>query len=125
MEKKKVKTYRDLVVYTKSFDLAMELFRLTADFPKEERYGLVDQMRRSSRSVPANIAEGWAKRHFENVFKRHLLDSLGSCEELIVWLDFAHECDYIKTEQHADLSEQYNEIGKMLSALLNKWHTYK
>jgi len=125
MEKKKVKTYRDLIIYTRSFDLAMNVFRLTAEFPKEERYALIDQMRRSSRSIPANIAEGWAKRRFENIFKKHLLDSIGSCEELIVWLDFARDCNYINSEIHNEYSEQYNEVGKMLSSLLNNWHTYK
>ncbi|MFH1654842.1 MAG: four helix bundle protein [Pseudomonadota bacterium] len=91
----KIKTCKDLVVFTKSFESAMGIFRLTGKFPKEERYSLIDQMRRSSRSIPANIAECWAKRRFENVFKRHLLDSIGSCEDVKVWLDFASKCKYI------------------------------
>lgn len=103
MEKKAVKTWRDLLVYTRSFELAMDLFGMTSKFPKEERYGLIDQMRRSSRSIPANIAEGWAKRRFENVFKHHLIDSIGSCEEVIVWLEFASQCAYIEQE----LRDQY------------------
>lgn len=124
MQEKKIKTCRDLIVYTKSFESAMDIFRLTSKFPKEERYSLIDQMRRSSRSIPANIAEGWAKRRFENVFKRHLLDSIGSCEEVKVWLDFANKCEYINEAIYQERYESYDEIGKMLWALLNNWRTY-
>ncbi|HQB07427.1 MAG TPA: four helix bundle protein [Rectinema sp.] len=125
MPREKIKTYRDLIVYTKSFDLAMELFRLTSTFPREEKYGLTDQIRRASRSIPANIAEGWAKRTFENIFKRHLIDSSGSCEETMVWLEFSFRCNYIDSEKYNYYSQQYDEVGKMLFALHDKWCTYK
>lgn len=123
MDKKTIKTYRDLNVYKQSFDLAMKLFNLSTKFPQEERYGLVDQIRRSSRSVPANIAEGWAKRHFENVFKRHLVDAMGSCEEVNVWLEFALECNYINLKLQEEFLRQNNEIGKMLYSLHKNWKT--
>ncbi len=81
-----VRSYEDLKVFQLSYKLATEIFWLTKDFPKEEIYSLTDQMRRSSRSIPVNIAEAWAKRKYENVFKRHLIDSVGSCDETKVWL---------------------------------------
>ena len=70
-----VKTYRDLNVYQLSYSLAIKLFELAKKFPKEETYSLTDQVKRASRSIPANIAEGWTKRKYENVFIRHLIDS--------------------------------------------------
>ena len=76
-----IQSFRDLNAYQLSFSLAEEIFHLSKKFSKEEHYSLTDQIRRSSRSIPANVAEGWAKRHFENVFKRHLVDSIGSCDE--------------------------------------------
>ncbi len=78
----------DLEVYRLAFDLAMEVFELTKKFPKEEKYSLTDQIRRSSRSVPINIREGFAKRRYENLFIRHLNDAMGSSEETRGWLDF-------------------------------------
>jgi four helix bundle protein len=99
-EKAGIRSYRDLQVYQYSYSLAMEVFHLTKTFPKEEMYSLIDQLRRSSRSVAANIVEGWAKRHYENVFKRHLLDSIGSCDETKLWLDIALDCRYITSQEH-------------------------
>ena len=123
-EKPVVKTYRDLIVYQKSFELAMEVFRSTAGFPREERYNLTDQMRRASRSIPLNIAEGWAKRRYENVFKRHLIDSIGSCEEMKACFDFARECQYIENDLHQGYLSQYDEVGMMLQSLFDTWVTY-
>ena len=121
MEKKVVRTYRDLNVYQQSFELAMTIFEITKAFPVEERYGLTDQMRRSSRSIPSNLAEGWAKRKHPNVFRRHLLDAIGSCEEVKVWLDFASRCQYISKEKQVELQGQYAQVGAMLFSLENKW----
>ena len=119
-----IQSYKDLKVHGLSFELAMDVFWLTKTFPKEETYSLTDQIRRSSRSVTANIVEGWAKRHYENLFKRQLLDSIGSCEETRQWLDFAVACQYISVEQHADLSLRYTELSKMLNSLHVNWKTY-
>ena len=77
IHKNKVKTYRDLNVYQQSFELADEIFKVTAGFPTEERYSLIDQMRRASRSVPANLAEGWAKRTYENILRGIFMNVLG------------------------------------------------
>ena len=81
-------------------------------------------MRRASKSIPANIAEGWTKRKYENVFLRHLVDANGSCEETKIWLDFARDCRYIGPETCQILFEKYNQIGAMLHSLLKKWKTF-
>ena len=125
-DKKKnvIKTYQDLSVYQLSYRLAMELFEVTKTFPKEEVYSMTDQIRRASRSIAANIVEGWAKRKYENVFIKHLIDANGSCEEMKIFLDFAKDCKYISVERHQALMSQYNEVGAMLSSLIRKWKTY-
>lgn len=125
-EKKKIiKTYKDLNVYLLSYKLAMEIFELTKKFPKEETYSLTGQIRRASRSVPANIGEGWAKRRYENVFLRHLVDANGSCEETKIWLDFSRDCKYINVKEHGKLTDKYNEVGAMLNSLMKNWRTFK
>ena len=117
-EKRIVKTYKDLNVYQQSYQLAIQIFEITKNFPKEEMYSLTDQIRRSSRSIPVNIVEGWAKRKYENVFLRHLNDSNGSCEETKIWLDFSKDCQYIGINEYNKLMIQYNEIGAMLNSCL-------
>lgn len=119
-----IKTYEDLIVYQLSYKLAMEIFWLSKDFPKDETYALTNQIRRSSRSIPANIAEGWSKRKYENIFLRHLVDSTGSCEETKVWLKFSLDCGYISSGQFTPLMDRYKEVGAMTHSLLNKWQTY-
>jgi four helix bundle protein len=118
-----IKSIKDLKVYNLAFELAMEIFKLTLNFPKEERYSLTDQIRRSSRSVAINIREGFAKRKYQNVFIRHLNDSLGSSEETRGWLDFALGCGYINQESHERLDDRYDEINAMLFRLMNSWKT--
>ncbi|KAA3649088.1 MAG: four helix bundle protein [Bacteroidetes bacterium] len=95
-----IKSYKDLEVYKKSFKVAMDIFWMTRKFPKEEIYSLTSQITRSSRSISANITEGWAKRNYESVFKQHLVHSLGSCAESQTWIDFALECKYIDEKVH-------------------------
>ena len=119
-----IRSYKDIEAYSISYELAIEIFNLTKMFPKEEIYSLTTQIRNSSRSIPANIAEGWAKRKHENVFKRHLLDALGSCEETKVWLDFSVDCKYITRIKHKELISKSESTSKMLNGLLQKWHTY-
>ena len=118
-----IKSVKDLKVYSIAFELAMEIFELTLDFPKEERYFLTDQIRRSSRSVAINIREGFAKRRYENVFIRHLNDSIGSSEETRGWLDFSVRCRYINQETHQRLDRSYDEVNAMLYSLMNTWKT--
>ncbi|MEW6557152.1 MAG: four helix bundle protein [Elusimicrobiota bacterium] len=119
-----IRTYKDLKVYTLSYELAMEIFEITKKFPKEETYSLTDQIRRSSRSIPANIVEGWAKRKYKDVFLRHLNDAVGSCEEVKVWLNFSKDCKYISNEIYENLTKKYNEVGAMLFALIKNWQKF-
>lgn len=116
-----IKSYKDLDVWKLSFELAMEIFWLTRKFPKEETYSLTSQIVRSSRSVSANITEGWAKRNFEKVFKQHLIDALGSNMETYNWLDFAKECNYISEAEHKNLTDKIDSISKMITKLHQNW----
>ncbi|MDX1672519.1 MAG: four helix bundle protein [Balneolaceae bacterium] len=110
--------YKDLIVFKKAYKLAGKIFLLSKAFPVEERYSLTDQIRRSSRSVCVNIAEGYRKRIYPNHFRSKMSDADAECSETIVWLDFALECRYITMEQHNMLINQYNEVGKMLGAMI-------
>ncbi len=110
--------HRDLKVYQLAYGLAMEIFQESKTFPKEERYSLSDQIRRSSRSVTANIAEGFRKRQYPNMFVSKLADSDAEATETQVWLDFAHDCGYITSERYEQLTKSYEEIGRMLSSMM-------
>ena len=122
---KKIKSVNDLKVYNLSYKLAMEIFKSTKRFPKEETYSLTDQIRRSSRSVAINIREGFAKRRYENVFIRHLNDALGSSEETRGWLDFSLDCKYLSDREYENLDNKYQEVGAMLYTLMNSWQNYE
>ena len=119
-----IQSVNDLIVYRRSYDLAISIFELTSAFPKHEEFSLTSQIRRASRSVAANICEGWAKRKYENLFKRHLNDSSGSCEEVKMWLNFAKDFQYIKTNTYEQLLSGYEEVGAMLNVLARNWRTY-
>ena len=88
-----INSFRDLIVFQKAYKLAMEIFKLTKSFPKEEKYSLTDQIRRSSRSVSGNIAEAFRKRRYPKAFVAKLSDSEGEAAETQVWLDYALECN--------------------------------
>jgi four helix bundle protein len=106
----KVGSFKDLIVYQKAYKLSMEIFELAKDFPKEKKYSLTDQIRRSSRSVTSNIAESWAKRRYEKSFVNKLTDSLGEENETEVWLDYSKDCQYIKKESHEKLISECDEV---------------
>jgi four helix bundle protein len=108
--KKKIVTHRDLEVYEKAFDTAMRVFELTKRFPQDERYSLTDQIRRSSRSVCANLAEAWRKRRYKNAFISKLSDAEAEAAETQVWLEFAVKCDYVSRESPAEMYVTYDEI---------------
>ena len=114
----------DLEVYNLSYSLALEIFSLSKKFPKEETYSLIDQIRRSSRSIPANISEGFAKRRYENVFKNHLISAIGSGEETKTWLCFAHDFSYLSKEETERIKGKYTELGAMLYRMIQTWKTY-
>ncbi len=96
----------------------MEIFTVSRSFPKEERYSLTDQIRRSSRSVAANIAEGYRKRQYPNMFINKLADADAEATETQVWLDFALRCKYLTNDHHDQLTSRYAEIGKMLGSMI-------
>lgn len=110
--------HRDLKVYQLAYKLAMEIFRLSRAFPREERYSLTDQIRRSSRSVAANLAEGFRKRRYPNMLVSKLTDCDGEASETQVWLDFAFDCGYLSQENHDRLTAGYEEVGKMLGSMM-------
>ena len=116
-----IKSYKDLEVYQISYKMAMDIFYMTRKFPKEEVYSLTSQIVRSSRSVSANIVEGWAKRTYPNVFKNHLIDALGSTAETQNWLKFAKDCSYISDEDYERLDEVVISIAKMITKLHQNW----
>lgn len=109
--------FKSLKVYMLAYNLAMEIFNLTKSFPKEETYSLSDQIRRSSRSVCTNIAEGYRKRKYPKHFSSKMTDADGECSETIVWLDFTRDCKYITLEKFYELYENYLEVGRMLGGM--------
>lgn len=111
--------FRDLMVYQLSYKLAMEIFEETKHFPKEEKYSLVDQIRRSSRSIPANISEAWKKRRYPKLFVSKLIDSYGEEGETEVWLGMSFDFGYIRKEKHQYYLTKYEEVSKMLNSMSN------
>ncbi|MBN1186315.1 MAG: four helix bundle protein [Bacteroidales bacterium] len=109
-----IKSHRSLKVYQKSFTAAMKIFPLTKNFPKEELYSLTDQIRRSSRSVSANIAEAFRRRKYPKSFSLKLNESEAEAGETQNWLDFALHCEYIEKEEFDTLDKTYNDIIGML-----------
>ena len=117
--------HRDLKVYQTAHKLAMEIFRVSKLFPEDERYSLTSQIRRSSRSVAANIAEGFRKRQYPSMFVSKLADADAEATETQVWLDFARDCKYLPEEQRNQLVIGYEEIGKMLSSMMKHPEKFK
>ncbi len=114
-----IKSFRDLIVYQKAYEVAMQIFEITKAFPKEERYSLTDQIRRSSRSVSSNITEAWAKKIYIKAFVSKLSDSLGEEYETEGWLDYSRDCGYINSDTHSNLIAQYDEVRKILIWMMN------
>jgi four helix bundle protein len=110
-------SFRDLRVYQLAFEAAREIRLISIKFPKEETYSLTDQIRRSSRSVCANIGEGYRKRMYPKHFTSKMTDADGEATETTIWLDFALDCNYIDKETYNELLNKYNEIGRMLNAM--------
>jgi len=105
--------------------LAMRVFDESKTFPKEERYSLTDQIRRSSRSVAASIAEGFRERQYSNMFVSKLADSDAECSETRVWLDFARDCEYLRIETYEELTAGYDEVGRMLGRMISSPEKFK
>jgi four helix bundle protein len=118
------KSFRDLVVYQKARATAKDIFWLSKSFPSEERFSLTDQMRRSSRSVGAQIAEAWAKRRYPKHFISKLSDADGEQLETQHWIESALDSEYIPREKAAQLVAQLSEIGKMLNSMMFKAESF-
>jgi four helix bundle protein len=112
------KGFRDLKVYQLAFKLAMEIFMESKHFPKEETYSLIDQIRRSSRSVPANIGEGYRKKLYPKMFISKMADADGEATETQVWLDLATACEYLSEKRRFELVTGYEEVGRMLGGMI-------
>ena len=110
----KAQGFKDLLAYQKAFAQACEIFKITLNFPKEEKYSLTDQIRRSSRSVCANMAEAYRKRDYHKHYLLKITDCLGENSETLVWLDFALNCGYITENIHKANIELNEEIGRLL-----------
>lgn len=121
---KEIRVHTDLEVFKQAFELAMELFQHSKNFPAEERYSLTDQMRRSSRSVCANLAEAWRKRRYEAALISKLGDSEAEAAETQVWIHFAVECGYLDKEAGKQLYKTYDQLlGRLVMMITNpdKW----
>ena len=110
--------YQDLLAYKKGFEIAMEIFEVSKSFPKEETYSLTDQIRRSSRSVCANIAESYRKRVYPKHFHSKLTDCDAENSETQTWLEFAYACKYINENIFNELTEKNKEVGKLINYML-------
>lgn len=111
--------FKDLIAYKKAFHLACDIYEISLKFPKEEKYSLTDQIRRSSRSVCANLAEAYRKRTYLKHFSLKITDCDGENSETSVWLDFALHCGYINTIEHNRLNDISIEVGKLLMYMYN------
>ena len=115
----KVQSHRDLEVYRLAFDTAMIVFQVSKRFPKEETYSLVDQVRRSSWSVCANLAEAWRKRLYEGAFICKLSDAESEAAETQVWIEFAVKCAYLSRDEAVPLYQNYESVLKMIVTMIN------
>jgi four helix bundle protein len=112
-----VRSFRDLIVWQRAMGLAMEVFARTKTFPVDERFSLTDQVRRSSRSVAANIAEAWRKRRYPAAFVSKLSDAEAEAAETQTHLEIAHRCQYLASPEHQQLDEGYEEVLAMLTEM--------
>ena len=117
-----VRSYQDLVVYQKAYGLALEVHKISLTLPKIEQYAMADQMRRSSKSICANVAEGFAKQRVSSPeFKRFVSMAIGSSDEMKVWLSFCFDLGYFDASRVDVLQAGYTDVARMLTGLHNKW----
>ncbi len=119
MTRESIKNHQDLEVYQMAFDTAMKIFEYSKKFPVEERYSLTDQIRRSSRSVCANLAEAWRKRRYEGAFIAKLSDCESEAAETQTWIEFAVKCNYLDVEIGRELYGTYNRVIGGLVTMIN------
>jgi four helix bundle protein len=113
--------YHNLDVFKKSYDLSLEMHRLTLGFPRWEEVEIGRQLRKASKSITANLVEGMARQKSPKDLVRFLRDAMGSCDEVRLWLDYAKDLGYMKQEQHTAWIDRYCEVGRMLNGLISKW----
>ena len=118
--KENYRGYRDLKVYQLAYQLALEIHEITKKFPPEEKYSLTDQIRRSSRSVPENLAEAWKKRRYQKAFVAKVIDAAGEGGETEVWLDFSKDFGYLEISKYQELMDRYDEVNRMLFGMVDK-----
>ncbi len=111
-------SFRDLTVYKKAFELAMEIFQISKEFPKEEIYSLTNQIRKSSRSVCTSISEGYRKRLYQAHFIAKSSDADMENSETQVWLDFTKSCEYLQLEEYKRLTKKSEEVGKLVNHMI-------
>ena len=117
-----VRSFEDLEVYQRAYKLALELHKLTLEFPRIEQFALADQIRRASKSICANIAEGFARQHISTAdFHRYVVLAMGSSDEMKVWLSFSLDLGYVSAENAKRLRDDYVTVSRMLHGLRNKW----
>jgi four helix bundle protein len=123
----KIVSHRDWQVFQRSFQATMDVFELTKSFPREETYSLTDQVRRSSRSVAANLTKAWRKRRYEAAFLAKLSDAETEAAETQTWIDFAVQYGYLKENQANPLLDEYEQILRMIVSMINnpqQWVIY-
>lgn len=119
-----ITSFRDLEVYQESYQLMLLIHKATIKFPSYEKIDLVPQMRKASKSIPSNIAEGWAKRIHEKEFKKHLIIAIGSANEMEVHIQIAMDLVYLQKDFGQDLLKRYSILGKKLTNLYKNWKTF-
>ncbi len=119
-----IQSYRDLQVYVRSYKISLELYKKVKTFPRDELFGLISQIKRASTSIPLNIAEGYGKKENPDEFRRFLLMAIGSCDEMMVLLDYSKDLGYIDERFYKNCQQEYDEIGKMLTILRKKWQKF-
>ena len=119
-----VRTYSDLLVYKQAYCLALDVSKLTKEFPRQEQFELGRQLRNCSRSVAANIVEGWAKRNSAAEFKRHLMICIGECAETKFWIDLATDEGFVEAKRAGTLGSDYGKLGYMLHNLWKEWRKF-
>ena len=117
-----IKSFEDLEVFQRSYKISLEIHKFSLEFPKREQYGLADQIRRASKSICVNIAEGYAKQHHSRPeFKRYLVMAIGSSDEMRVWLRYCLDLSYITEETWINWRNEYKQISKMLQGVYRSW----
>lgn len=120
----KINSWKELEVYQSAFALQQRIFGFSKSWPPEERYSLTDQIRRSSRSIGANIAEAWAKRRYPAHFLSKLTDSDGELQETLHWLETAKECSYISINEADELMQLASQVGRQLGSMINRHESF-